>query len=123
MDQFEKEGTCYAPMYEYEVPAQGSVSVSACVCQSAVTIPSLGFAETFAERIQEADEFYQGVTTTDNPELQQIQRQAFAGLLWSKQYFNIDIPRWLNGDPGQPPPPPQRKSGETANGRASTTRM
>lgn len=106
-----KEGTRCAPMYEYEVPAQGSISIRLRLSKEAVTIPFLGFAETFAERIQEADEFYQGVTTTDNPELQQIQRQAFAGLLWSKQYFNIDIPRWLNGDPGQPPPPPQRKSG------------
>ena len=32
-------------------------------------------------------------------------------MLWSKQYFNIDIPRWLNGDPGQPAPPEARKTG------------
>ena len=40
-----------------------------------------------------------------------IQRQAFAGMLWSKQYFNIDIPKWLNGDKGQIAPPESRKTG------------
>jgi hypothetical protein len=40
-----------------------------------------------------------------------IQRQAFAGMLWSKQYYNIDIPKWLNGDIGQVPPPAGRKNG------------
>ena len=32
-------------------------------------------------------------------------RQAFAGMLWSKQFYNYDVDRWLRGDPGQPPPP------------------
>jgi hypothetical protein len=40
-----------------------------------------------------------------------IQRQAFAGMLWSKQYYNIDIPRWLKGDPGQPAPSQSRWAG------------
>ena len=35
-------------------------------------------------------------------------RQAFAGLLWGKQFFHYDVERWLAGDPGQPPPPPGR---------------
>ena len=35
-------------------------------------------------------------------------RQAFAGLLWSKQFFHYDVERWLDGDPGQPAPPPGR---------------
>ena len=64
----------------------------------------------FEKRIQEADEFYNDITTAKDKELMNIQRQAFAGMLWSKQYFNIDIPRWLNGDPGQPAPPEQRKT-------------
>jgi hypothetical protein len=40
-----------------------------------------------------------------------IMRQAFAGLLWSKQYYHFDVRRWLDGDPGQPPPPEQRRAG------------
>ncbi len=38
-------------------------------------------------------------------------RQAFAGLLWSKQFYYYEVARWLDGDPTQPPPPAQRKSG------------
>ena len=38
-----------------------------------------------------------------------IQRQAFAGMLWSKQFFHYNVEQWLEGDPAQPPPPPQRK--------------
>jgi len=41
----------------------------------------------------------------------QVQRQAFAGLLWSKQYYNYEIETWLNGDEGQPPPPEARRHG------------
>ena len=36
-------------------------------------------------------------------------RQAQAGLLWSKQFYNYEVARWLKGDPGQPPPPPERQ--------------
>ena len=37
-----------------------------------------------------------------------VQRQALAGLLWSKQFFYYDVDQWLRGDPAGPPPPPQR---------------
>ena len=37
-----------------------------------------------------------------------VLRQAFAGLLWGKQFYHYDVTRWLDGDPGQPPPPPGR---------------
>ncbi len=40
-----------------------------------------------------------------------MQRQALAGMIWSKQFFYYDVPQWLNGDPAQPPPPPERKRG------------
>jgi len=41
-------------------------------------------------------------------------RQAFAGMLWSKQLFNYDVRRWLDGDPGQPAPPASRRAGRNA---------
>ena len=40
-----------------------------------------------------------------------VQRQAFAGLLWSKQFYHYDVDDWLDGDPGQPPPPPSAQHG------------
>ena len=55
--------------------------------------------------------FIKTLSDTKNKEQTNIQRQAFAGMLWSKQYFNIDIPKWLNGDKGQIAPPAARKTG------------
>jgi hypothetical protein len=69
------------------------------------------FDKIFEVRVKEADEFFKEVTETKDKDLCNIQRQAFAGMLWSKQYFNIDIPKWLNGDKGQPAPPENRKTG------------
>ncbi|HTV72481.1 MAG TPA: hypothetical protein VME66_02100, partial [Candidatus Acidoferrales bacterium] len=70
------------------------------------------FSDIFAHRIREADEFYAQLNPfplSDDARL--IQRQAFAGLLWSKQFYNYVIHDWLQGDPTMPPPPPQRKQG------------
>ena len=108
-----KEGTKFAPMYEYNIPAQSSVTIKLRLNKHFIDKDpfDISFDEVFESRIAEADEFYKAVTVTNDKELFNIQRQAFAGMLWSKQYFNIDIPRWLNGDPGQPAPPAARKTG------------
>ncbi len=76
----------------------------------------VGFDETFAERAWEADRFYALL----NPhrvsgERRDIQRAAFAGLLWSKQFYFYVIRDWLAGDPLQPPPPPERRTGRNHN--------
>jgi hypothetical protein len=70
------------------------------------------FDGIFAERRREADEFYAGIIPerlTDDA--REVMRQALAGMLWSKQWFHFDVRRWLEGDPAQPSPPPQRKDG------------
>ncbi len=108
-----KEGTKFAPFYEFNIPAYSSVEIKLRLSRQEIKDFSFAqpFDELFDQRIGEADEFYHDITTTHDKELFNVQRQAFAGLLWSKQYFNIDIPRWLNGDPGQPAPPESRKTG------------
>ena len=74
------------------------------------------FEKTFTERLTEADAFYQSLTPKKaKQELKSIQRQAFAGMLWTKQYFNIDMPKWLNGDTGHMPPPSARKNGRNSD--------
>ena len=68
-----------------------------------------GFDQVMATRRGEADEFYAELTPRDaSADEGMIMRQAFGGLLWSKQLFYYDVKRWLNGDPTQPVPPPQR---------------
>jgi hypothetical protein len=74
------------------------------------------FEEIFNEKITDANYFYSGVQKNlKNGELKKLQRQAFAGMLWNKQFYFYDIARWLSGDPSQPAPPPQRKSGRNSN--------
>ncbi|HEX3347711.1 MAG TPA: glucosidase [Acetobacteraceae bacterium] len=70
----------------------------------------------FAQRIAEADEFYAVVQSgIDDPDARLVQRQALAGLLWNKQFYYMDIPVWLNGDPVGAPPPPARKTGRNSD--------
>ena len=69
----------------------------------------------FGERIAEADEFYAFAPKELSADAKAVQRQAFAGLLWSKQYYHFVVYDWLNGDPGQPPPPAERKQGRNAS--------
>ena len=70
------------------------------------------FETVFNSRIQEADEFYsQFLPTNVSNEIKQIQRQAFAGMLWSKQFYHYIIETWLHGDPNFPKPPAQRLYG------------
>ncbi len=68
--------------------------------------PFKDFNDIFKTRIAEADEFYdEAQHVIKDEDKKNIQRQAFAGMLWSKQFFYYDVSRWLKGDPGQPPPP------------------
>jgi len=71
-----------------------------------------GFDETFALRQREADEFYATVIPQDlSSDAQNVMRQGFAGMLWSKQFYHYIIKDWLEGDPGVPQPPPERRKG------------
>jgi Mannosylglycerate hydrolase MGH1-like glycoside hydrolase domain len=70
------------------------------------------FDATFAARIREADEFYERFQrSTGSDDARRVMRQAFAGLLWSKQFYHLDVRRWLEGDPTEPTPPPARRQG------------
>ncbi|MGF1676466.1 MAG: glucosidase [Rivularia sp. (in: cyanobacteria)] len=63
------------------------------------------FDNTFQLRKQEADEFYQRISSDKlSADVRNVQRQAFAGLLWTKQYYHYVVEDWLNGDTNQPPP-------------------
>jgi hypothetical protein len=71
-----------------------------------------GFDQLLVARRNEADEFYRTVIPQDlSPDAQNIMRQSFAGMLWSKQFYHYELKRWLEGDPGNPLPPPERRNG------------
>jgi mannosylglycerate hydrolase MGH1-like protein/glycosyl hydrolase family 63 len=70
------------------------------------------FDDLFRTRAREADEFYDTVVpATLSEDAKQVARQAFAGLLWSKQYYHYVVKDWLDGDPAQPAPPGDRVHG------------
>ena len=74
--------------------------------------PFADFAAIFTERIAEADEFYNAVHPAQlSADQRLVQRQAFAGLLWSKQFYHYNVFRWLSGDTTEPRPPGERWHG------------
>src|SRR5205823_6373730 len=80
------------------------------------TQPFDDFDEIFSARKAEADQFYNSVAPVDLPsEHKAIQRQALAGLLWTKQFYYYVVEEWLAGDPANPPPPESRWSGRNSD--------
>ena len=76
------------------------------------------FAECVAERVRDADAFYaERIPAGLNEDERNVSRQAYAGLLWTKQFYYYISERWLEGDPAQPPPPESRKTVENREWR------
>jgi hypothetical protein len=74
--------------------------------------PFADFDAIFAERQREADEYFAALQPASlGEDERRVQRQALAGMLWSKQFYYYVVEQWLNGDPNQPAPPAQRKQG------------
>jgi hypothetical protein len=73
--------------------------------------------EVLAARVAEADAFYAPLAAELDAEAQQIQRQAYAGLIWGKQFYYFDVGHWLDGDSSGPQPPAARKNGRNAGWR------
>ncbi len=70
------------------------------------------FEKIFADRVREADEFYHTVIPDHlSADARSVMRQAFGGLLWSKQFYHYVVEKWLDGDAKTPAPPPERRNG------------
>lgn len=114
-------GTKAAPHYRLKLAARSQVSIRLRLRhESLAKEPAFGaeFDEVICQRISEADVFYATKAPTSLPtEEKQVHRQAFAGLLWSKQFYHYDIDAWLKGDPDQPAPPVSRKRGRNHDWR------
>ena len=111
-----KEGTKFSPMYSLNIGGGQSVSIKLRLTNKKVKNPlSNGFDTIFEKRKKENDAFYKIINPGVTPEMANIQRQAFAGLLWSKQYYNYEVEPWLYGDSKQSIPPAKRLSGRNSN--------
>jgi hypothetical protein len=114
-------GTKAAPHYTLNIPAGQSVELRLRLSEASLPAMDLGddkFARVFDDRIAEADAFYDTVIPRHlSDDARRVARQAYAGLLWSKQFYHYVVDDWLTGDPAMPPPPPQRLHGRNSDWR------
>jgi len=109
----EQKGTKAAANYKLTIAPSDTATIRLRLTDNQTQTAFADFDQIFTERIREADEFYQTVIPghlSDDARL--VMRQAFAGMLWSKQFYHYVIEQWLDGDPAEPKPP-----GERVNGR------
>ncbi len=121
-------GTKAALRYRVTVPAGGKAELRLRLHRPAEGKPAKAvgkdawsrtkFDKIVAAREADADEFYGALAPAGTtPEAMQVLRQACAGLVWSKQIYPYNVRRWLDGDPGRPPPPDARKQGRNSDWR------
>lgn len=107
-----RTGTKAAANYKITIPSGGSRSIRLRLTRSLFENAFTDFDKIFESRIEETNEFYAELQSKIKSEDEKnVQRQAIAGMLWSKQYYYFDIPQWLKGDPVQPMPPKERLKG------------
>jgi len=112
------EGTKCAAWSIREIPPGGAAEVWFRLARKPLQEPFAGCESLMEEARAGADSFYSelqsGIADAD---ARLVQRQAFAGMIWSKQYFYYDVPQWLGGDSQQPAPPATRRNGRNAEWR------
>jgi hypothetical protein len=111
-------GTKAGVWYQSTIPGQDKREYRVRLSRRVMPEPFEGFEACLAERRAEADIYYadlqKDIVSADE---RVVQRQAFAGLIWSKQFYNLEIARWLTGDPGQYPPPESHRHGRNSEWR------
>ncbi len=108
----EQTGTKAAAWYQLNVPAQGTIELRLRLSRHEQLKPFADFDTALQRQREAADEFYAGIQVgMDDSEHRIIQRQAFAGMIWNKQFYHLDVPVWIKGDETQIAPPPTRAHG------------
>ncbi|MBK9953141.1 MAG: glucosidase [Candidatus Competibacteraceae bacterium] len=115
----ERAGTKAAGWFVFDLPAGGGQALRVRLRPDRGAGDAFAdFADLLEKRRQEADVFYaETQKNVSDADARLVQRQALAGLLWSKQFYYYDIPQWLDGDHGQPPPPENRRHGRNSDWR------
>jgi hypothetical protein len=114
-------GTKAAAHYKLTMPPNESRTIRLRLTKIDNQRPSHPFAKfdkIFRTRREETDEFYSELAPPSlNEEHRAVQRQALAGMTWSKQFYHYIVEQWLDGDPTQPPPPNERQFGRNSEWR------
>jgi hypothetical protein len=113
-----REGTKAAAHYTLSVPPGESRTVRVRLAAPGLAAPFEEFEALMSQRKAEADQFYADLQhDLASADARNVQRQALAGMLWSKQFYYYDVPQWLDGDPAMPPPPSERRHGRNSGWR------
>jgi hypothetical protein len=108
----EQKGTKAAANYKLTIAPGATATVRLRLNDREHKEPFTDFEKIFKDRINEADDFYQTVIPKHlSHDARMVMRQAFAGMLWSKQYYHYVVEQWLDGDPKTPKPPKERVQG------------
>jgi hypothetical protein len=111
----ERRGTKAGALYTQTVPPGATFELHLRLSLEEHAQPFSDYEALFTAREREADEFYAELQAEiPDEDARRIQRQAFAGMIWSKQTFHYDVRQWLAGDETQPKPPEARKHGRNA---------
>jgi hypothetical protein len=102
-------GTKACGVYRLEMKSGGAKVLLFRLYSGEAPLPD--FHQVFLDRVEEADDFYSFAPARLSDDARMVQRQAFAGLLWSKQFYHYVVEQWLKGDPAGPQPPPERQGG------------
>ena len=109
-------GSKAAAQYHAMVAPGGSMIVRTRFSSAAIDEPFAGFDSIIEGRIVETDAFYQAIQPRGiDEDRRRVQRQAYAGLLWTKQFYHYSVDLWLEGDPAGPEPPATRWQGRNAD--------
>jgi hypothetical protein len=108
-----KNGTKFSPVYRLKITGGSTKSIYCRLSSKPVDNPfGRGFKNIFTLRKQEADDFYAAILPKGmSADMAQIQRQALAGVLWSKQYYHFDVERWIGNSDGITPVSTSRSTG------------
>jgi hypothetical protein len=109
----DSRGTKAAAYYQFSLKPGAQAVIELRLTDREMAEPfGADYAQTFADRIREAEAFYAHIAPRDlSQDGRLVMRQAFAGLLWSKQFYHYVVRDWLKGDPAFPPPPAARLLG------------
>ncbi|MBX7083351.1 MAG: glucosidase [Nannocystaceae bacterium] len=111
-------GTKFGALRRFEVAPGEEVRTYLRCSPEAQSLPFADVDGLFALRRGEADAFYHRLQADmSDADARAVQRQALAGMIWSKQFYHYDVRQWLDGDPDQPPPPSERRGGRNRTWR------